>query len=92
MTEVVVAVYTTAHAAEAATADLEVARVPTTTIRQFVSDPAADEELLEVRPGRRTSGDRVVTVTVDERHASAVLEILAMQAPSVMTEAPMKVT
>ena len=91
MTEVVVAVYTTAHAAEAATADLEVARVPTTTIRQFVSDPAADEELLQVRPGRMTSGDRVVTVTVDERHASAVLEILAMQAPSVMTEAPMKV-
>ena len=49
MTEVVVAVYRTAQAAEAATADLEVARVPTTTVRQFVSDPAADEELLEVR-------------------------------------------
>jgi hypothetical protein len=91
MTEVVVAVYTTAQAAEAATADLEVARVPTTTIRQFVSDPAADEELLEVRnrPRRTTSGDRVVTVTVDERHASAVLEILALQAPTIMTEAPM---
>jgi hypothetical protein len=89
MTEVVVAVYRTAQAAEAATADLEVARVPTTTIRQFVSDPAADEELLEVRNRRITSGDRVVTVTVDERHASAVLEILALQAPTVMTEAPM---
>jgi hypothetical protein len=49
MTEVVVAVYTTASAAETATADLEVARVPTATIRQFVSDPAADEQLLEVR-------------------------------------------
>ena len=91
MTEVVVAVYKTAHAAEAATADLEVARVPTTTIRQFVSDPAADEELLQVLPGRMTSGDRVVTVTVDERHTSAVLEILAMQAPAIMTEAPMQV-
>ena len=91
MTEVVVAVYRTAQAAEAATADLEVARVPTTTVRQFVSDPAADEELFEVRnPHRRTtSGDSVVTVTVDERHASAVLEILALQAPAVMTEAPM---
>ena len=91
MTEVVVAVYKTAHAAEAATADLEVARVPTTTIRQFVSDPAADEELLQVRPGRMTSGDRVVAVTADERHTSAVLEILAMQAPAIMTEAPMQV-
>jgi hypothetical protein len=39
MTEVVVAVYTTASAAETATADLEIARVPTTTIRQFVAIP-----------------------------------------------------
>ena len=92
MTEVVVAVYNTALAAEAATAALEVARVPTTTIRQFVSDPAADEELVEVRGRSMTSGDRVVTVTVDERHASAVREILAMQAPAIVTEAPINVT
>jgi hypothetical protein len=92
MTEVVVAVYDTAVAAEAATADLEVARVPTTTIRQFVSDPAADGEFLEVRGRIITSGDRVVTVTVDERHASAVLDILALQAPAIMTEAPINVT
>ena len=57
MTEVVVAVYTTASAAETAAADLEVARVPTTTIRQFVSDSAAEGELLEVRNWRTTSGD-----------------------------------
>ena len=91
MTEVVVAVYNAASAAETAVADLAVARVPTTTIRQFVSDPAADEELREVRYRRTTSGDRVVAVTVDERHARAVLEILAMQAPATMTEAPLKV-
>jgi hypothetical protein len=48
MTEVIVAVYNTASAAEIAMADLAIARVPTTTVRQFVSDPAADEELLEV--------------------------------------------
>jgi hypothetical protein len=89
MTEVVVAVYNAASAAETAVADLAVARVPTTTIRQFVNDPAAAEELLEVRNRRTTSGDRVVAVTVDERHARAVLEILAMQAPAVMTEAPL---
>jgi hypothetical protein len=88
MTEVIVAVYNTAVAAETATTDLEVARVPTTTIRQFVSDPAADNGLLEVPSQRMTSGDRVVTVTVDERHASVVLDILAMQAPALMTESP----
>ena len=91
MTEVVVAVYKTASAAEAATVDLKVATVPTATIRQFVSDPAADEELLEVRNRSTTSGDRVVSVTVDERHASAVRGILAMQAPAIMTEAPLYV-
>jgi hypothetical protein len=53
--------------------------------------PAADEELLEVRNRSTTSGDRVVAVTVDERHASAVRGILAMQAPAIMTEAPLNV-
>jgi hypothetical protein len=91
MTEVVVAVYKTASAAETAAAGLEVARVPTATIRQFVSDPAADEQLFEVRNRCTTSGDRVVAVTVNERHASTVVKILAMQAPAIMTEAPLNV-
>jgi len=91
MTQVVVAVYKSASAAETATADLGVAQVPTATIRQFVSDPAANEQLLEVRNQRTTSGDRVVAVTVNERHASTVMEILAMQAPAIMTEAPLNV-
>ena len=91
MTEVIVAVYNTASAAEIAMADLAIARLPTTTIRQFVSDPAADEELLEVRNRSTTSGDRVVAVMVDERHASAVRGILTMQAPAIMTEAPLNV-
>jgi hypothetical protein len=64
-TEVVVAVYKSASAAETATSDLEGARVPTATIRQFVSDPAADEQLLEVRNQGTTSGHRIVAVTVD---------------------------
>ena len=92
MTEVVVAVYKSASAAETATSDLEVARVPTATVRQFVSDPEADEQLLEVRNQGTTSGDRIVAVTVDERHASTVVEILDMQAPAIMTEAPLNVT
>ena len=55
----------------------------------IVSDPAADEQLVEVRNRCTTSGDRVVAVTVDERHASTVVEILAMRAPAIMTEAPL---
>ena len=91
MTEVVVAVYNTASAAETAMDDLATARVPTATMRQFVSDPAAREGLLEVRNPTTISGDRVVAVTVDEHHTREVVEILAMQAPATMTEAPLKV-
>ena len=89
MNEVVVAVYSSASAAERAVEDLKVARVPSAAIRQFVSDPEADEELLEVHNRNIASGDRVVTVTVEDRHASAVMGILDMQAPVTMTEAPL---
>ena len=89
MNEVVVAVYRSASAAEAAVDDLAVARVPSATIRQFVSDPAAQEGLLELHNRSIASGDRVVTVTVEDRHASAVMGILDMQAPVTMTEAPL---
>jgi hypothetical protein len=54
-----------------------------------VSDPAAQEELLELHNRSIASGDRVVTVTVEDRHVSAVMEILDMQAPAIMTEAPL---
>jgi hypothetical protein len=91
MTEVIVAVYNTSSAAETAMDDLAVARVPTAAIRGFVSDPTAREGLLEVGNRSTTSGERVVAVTVDERHAREVVEILAMTAPAIMTEAPLKV-
>ena len=88
MNEVVVAVYKSASAAEAAVDDLKAARVPSATIRQFVSDPAAQEGLLlELHNRSIASGERAVTVTVEDRHASAVMEILDMQAPAIMTEA-----
>ena len=89
MNEVVVAVYRSALAAEAAVQDLEVARVPSTTVRQFVSDPAAQEGLLELHNRSFSSGDRVVAVTVEDRHATAVMAILNMQAPVCMTEEPL---
>jgi hypothetical protein len=88
MNEVVVAVYKSASAAEAAVDDLKAARVPSATLRQFVSDPAAQEGLLlELHNRSIASGERAVTVTVEDRHASAVMEILDMQAPAIMTEA-----
>ena len=60
MNEVVIAVYNTASAAEIAIEDLKVARVPSAMVRQFVSDPAAQEGLLELCNPQLTSGDRVV--------------------------------
>ena len=89
MNEVVVAVYRSASAAEVAVEDLKVARVPSATIRQFVSDPAAQEGLLELHNRSIASGDRVVAVTVEDRHASAVMSILEMQTPTWMMKAPL---
>jgi hypothetical protein len=89
MIEVVVAVYKTADAAETAIADLEAARVPATTIRQLASNPAMGGELFRVPNPHAASGDRAVVVTVDERHARLVLDILDMRAPAMMTEAPL---
>jgi hypothetical protein len=87
MKEVVIAVYKTASAAETAVEDLRVSRVPSATIRQFVSNPAAQEELVELRDRVMTSGDRVVAVTVDDRDACAVMSILDMQHPVNVTGA-----
>ena len=91
MKEVVVAVYHSGSAAEIAVEDLTVARVPSATVRQFVTDPQSHEDLLELRHPSTVSGERVVAVTVDDRHASLVMDILGMQSPVSMTEAPLKV-
>ncbi|HEY2619033.1 MAG TPA: hypothetical protein VGI78_16955 [Acetobacteraceae bacterium] len=91
MIEVVTAVYEAASAAELAVKDLEVARVPSAVIRQFVSDDAAPEGVLEVSNHGSTGGATVVAVTVEDRHASAVMEILGMQAPISMREVPLSV-
>jgi len=85
MTEMVVAVYKAARAAETALADLRVARVPTVRI---VSDPVVSAGLLAGCELPAASGDSLVAVTVDDLHTSLVLSILDMQAPVAMTEAP----
>jgi hypothetical protein len=83
MNEVVVAVYRSASAAEAAAEDLKVARVPSATIRQFVSDPAAQEGLLELHNRSIASGDRVVTVTVEDLTPARLWESSTCRLPSV---------
>jgi hypothetical protein len=45
---------------------------------------------LELHNRSLASGDRVVAVTVEDRHASAVMGILDMQAPVIMTEVPLR--
>jgi hypothetical protein len=82
-----VAVFRSASSAQLAV-DLDAARVPSTSVRQFVHDPAAPEGLLEVRGGTATSGDSIVAVTVDARHAGLVMDIVGMQAPVSMKEEP----
>ncbi len=91
MREVVVAVYNSSSAAQNAVEDLTIARVPSATLRQFVSNPHAPEELRELRHSNVALGDRIVAVTVEDRHASVVMDILGMQAPVSMTEAPLNV-
>jgi len=91
MREVVVAVYNSSSAAQIAVEDLTIARVPSATLRQFVSNARAPEELLELRHSNVAPGDRIVAVTVEDRHASVVMDVLGMQAPVSMTEAPLNV-
>jgi hypothetical protein len=92
MKHVVVAVYETAPAAEAAVYDPQVARVPSAVIRQFVTDPAREGSVLPFRDRSMVCGNRIVAVTVDDSQAQAVTELLGMQAPAHMTEAPLQVT
>jgi hypothetical protein len=66
-------VYASVSAANLATNDIAVARIPTAFVcrhRQFVASP----------------DEKMVAVTVDDRHASAVAEILIMQAPIKLAE------
>jgi len=77
MTGLVVAVYGSSLAANMAISDLEVARVPSAVIRHEVRDRLANP------------GERLVAVTVDDRHVSAVAEILNLQGPVNLVEAPL---
>ena len=71
MTELVLAVFNAASAANAAVQDLEAARIPSAVIQRAVAAPG-------VRPW--------VTVAVDEMHATAVTGILNQYGPLELEE------
>jgi hypothetical protein len=77
MTEMVIAVFDAASAADAAVQDLEVARIPTAVIRREIRD---DSERSRARPS--------VIVAVDEMHACAVTGILDQFGPLAIEERP----
>jgi hypothetical protein len=89
MREVVVAVFDSARAAVAAIDDLEIARIPTARVRHFGVSPNPDQGIFELRHPSLAAGDRVVAVTVDDRHVQPVKDILDMQGPKNLTEAPL---
>lgn len=67
MTELILAVFEVASAADAAVQDLEVARIPSAVVQREVSGS--------------TSAQPSVTVAVDEIHAAAVTGILSQYGP-----------
>lgn len=72
MTELIVAVFGAASAADAAVQDLEVARIPSAVIQREIPRSTG------VRPS--------VTVVVDELHAAAVTGILNQYGPLKLEE------
>ena len=78
MAGTVVAMYQSASAAEIALADLLAAKVPSAVIKRVAKVPAHDPHRRIVASG--------VAVTVDERHASVVKEIMGMHAPVAIEE------
>ena len=78
MVGTVVAIYQSALGAEMALKDLLAAKVPSAVIKRVAKVPAHDPHRRIVASG--------VAVTVDERHASVVKEIMDMQDPVAIEE------
>jgi hypothetical protein len=83
MTEMVIAVFETASAADAAVQDLDVARIPSAVIRRGMRDDRVlpDNQSTSSPQSKRGYGLSSVTVAVDEIHAAAVTGILNQYAP-----------
>jgi hypothetical protein len=83
MTEMVIAVFETASAADAAVQDLDVARIPSAVIRRGMRDDRTlpDNRSTSGRQSKRGYDLSSVTVAVDEMHAAAVTGILNQYGP-----------
>jgi hypothetical protein len=81
MTQMVVAVFDAASAADAAVRDLEAAQIPSAVIRRYVNgDP--DERITPTGlDGGHHAGQPFVSVAVDMIHADAVAGILTQHGP-----------
>jgi hypothetical protein len=84
MTEIVIAVFDTASAADAAAQDLEVARIPSAVVQREIGnhpDPLNDGDVPSWPDGASAWQRPLVTVAVDEMHAAAVTGILKQYGP-----------
>jgi hypothetical protein len=75
VTEVIVAVFESSLAAEAAVQDLEVARIPSAVVERLISESVVSEDIDALSPGKVKAWP-TVKVVVDEMHADAVTGIL----------------
>ena len=80
MTQMVVAMFDAASAADAAVRDLEAAQIPSAVIRRYVNDDP-DERITPTGPDGHHGGQPFVSVAVDMIHADAVAGILNQHGP-----------
>jgi len=84
MTEIVIAIFDTASAAEAAARNLEVARIPSAVVQRQIGEQADRPNNGDVQLWSRGASAwqrPLVTVAVDELHAAAVTGILQQYGP-----------
>jgi hypothetical protein len=90
MTEMVIAVFDAASAADAAVQDLEMAHIPTAVIRREIRSDSdlRDDSSASGRHNQRSRGRPSVMVVVDEMHAGAVTGILNRYGPLEIEDRP----
>jgi hypothetical protein len=91
MTELVIAVFEAASAANAAIQDLEVARIPSAVIQHETGSGPQLRDDSNTSDWRRSASAwqrPIVTVAVDDMHADAVSGILKQHGPLEIEERP----
>jgi hypothetical protein len=81
MTQMVIAEFDAATAADAAVRELEAAQIPSAVIRRYVNDHPDERIMLTGPDGGHRGGRPFVSVAVDMIHADAVAGILNQHGP-----------